>query len=220
MMIAPVSSASGRSIASRNVIAGKPRRLDSSAIVPESDSTHAAFSWSFTSCSVSRTFAVYGLAGLGPRSTSAQRMWLLAKLESTVMLVSPRSPASCSFPAKLYTSSGVAIAFALRHAARVAPRPRAQARGGPVRRPVVDRDQLPVGHGLRDDAGHGLVQRGRGVAHRHEHGNRRDLHRRSRAIAWDAASSTLSPPSRPKKPIVFSYCAICLHSPTRAGACR
>ena len=46
-MIEPVSSASGRSIESRSVIAGKPRIDDSSEIVPESESTQAASSWSW-----------------------------------------------------------------------------------------------------------------------------------------------------------------------------
>ena len=47
MMIEPVSSASGRSIESRSVTAGKPRIDDSSEIVPESDSTQAASSCSW-----------------------------------------------------------------------------------------------------------------------------------------------------------------------------
>ena len=43
MMIEPVSSASGRSIESRSVTAGKPRIADSSLIVPLSDSVQRAF---------------------------------------------------------------------------------------------------------------------------------------------------------------------------------
>ncbi len=42
IMIEPVSSASGRSIESRSVTAGKPRIDDSSEIVPQSESTQAA----------------------------------------------------------------------------------------------------------------------------------------------------------------------------------
>jgi len=42
MTIPPVSSASGRSIESRSVIAGNPMIVDSSAIVPESERTQAA----------------------------------------------------------------------------------------------------------------------------------------------------------------------------------
>ena len=42
MMIAPVSSASGRSMESRRVTAGKPRMEDSSLIVPLSESTQQA----------------------------------------------------------------------------------------------------------------------------------------------------------------------------------
>ena len=47
MMIAPVSSASGRSIESRSVTAGKPRIAVSSLIVPLSESTQRAWvcSW-------------------------------------------------------------------------------------------------------------------------------------------------------------------------------
>ncbi len=45
-MIAPASSASGRSIESRSVTAGKPRIDDSSEIVPLSESTQALASCS------------------------------------------------------------------------------------------------------------------------------------------------------------------------------
>ena len=47
IMIEPESRASGRSMESRSVMAGKPRIEDSSAMVPESESTQAASSWSW-----------------------------------------------------------------------------------------------------------------------------------------------------------------------------